>query len=151
MRWPWFAVPLVLGAQRAHADDWFARDKALHFGASAAIASVGYGCTTALVEDRTWAVGVGAGLAVAAGAAKEGWDATGRGAPSWKDFTWDVVGTGFGLAVGWGLDALLRRPRARARASEVVVPTRLATFDLRLSTFDHYGVSAGVAHATFTF
>ena len=45
----------------------------------------------------------GASLALAAGAAKEGLDATGSGDPSWKDFTWDAIGA----AVGVGLSLLV--------------------------------------------
>lgn len=155
MRWLWLPLPLLLASSwssSSNADEWFARDKALHFGASAAIASTGYGIGAALLSDRAWALGVGAGSSVAAGAAKEGWDATGRGDPSWKDFTWDLVGTGFGLAVAWGLDALIRRPPATpASATATVAGAALPTFDLRLSTFDRYGVRAGAAFATFAF
>jgi hypothetical protein len=40
-------------------------------------------------------------------ALKEGIDATGSGDPSWKDFTWDVIGAAVGLAVAWGVDAVV--------------------------------------------
>ena len=41
------------------------------------------------------------------GAGKELWDMTGRGDPSWRDFTWDVLGTAVGVALAVGVDALV--------------------------------------------
>jgi len=32
----------------------------------------------------------------------------GAGSPSWKDFTWDAIGTLVGLALGWSIDLLVR-------------------------------------------
>jgi putative lipoprotein len=91
-------------------DPWIARDKALHFDVSAGIAAGGYGVSAGWVVDARWkALAIGGGLAIAAGAGKELLDATHvfGGDPSWKDFTWDVVGTIAGLAIAWGMDLLL--------------------------------------------
>jgi putative lipoprotein len=94
-------------ARASDPDPWFGSDKALHFTISAGIAGAGYGLTTAFAEDRWKAWAVGGGAALAAGALKEGIDATGSGDPSWKDFTWDVIGAAVGLAVAWGVDAVV--------------------------------------------
>jgi len=106
------ALPLLLAvialSPSARADEWFGSDKALHFGVSAAIASGSYALTTAFTDRRSIAFGVGAGVALGAGVAKESWDALGHGDPSWKDFTWDVVGTIAGLAFAYGVDLLVR-------------------------------------------
>lgn len=143
----------IAGLSAARADEWFARDKALHFGATATIASGGYGLTMLLTERgledrRAWAFGVGLGLAMGAGIAKEAWDATGRGDPSWKDLAWDGVGTGAGLLLAFGLDRLLTSDEAAPRRSGSNGRPLARTFDLRPSTFGRYGVGA---RATFEF
>ncbi|AKU94251.1 Putative lipoprotein [Labilithrix luteola] len=89
-------------------DPWFGKDKALHFSVSAAIAAGGYGVGSAIFDARGHALLLGAGLGVLAGAGKEALDATGYGDPSWKDFTWDLIGVAAGLAVAWTVDLLVR-------------------------------------------
>ena len=101
-------VSLFVGppAKASDPDPWWGRDKALHFGASATIAAGGYGVGTLIFERRAEAALFGGGIAVGVGAAKEGLDALGMGTPSFKDFTWDVIGAAFGVAVGLGIDLL---------------------------------------------
>jgi putative lipoprotein len=97
-------------ARAQDADPWFARDKALHFDVSAGIAAAGYGVSAGWLVDARWkALAIGGGVALAAGAGKELLDATHvlGGDPSWRDFTWDVIGTVAGLAIAWGVDLLL--------------------------------------------
>ncbi len=97
-------------ASAQDADPWFSRDKALHFDVSAGIAAAGYGVSAGWLVDARWkALAIGGGLALAAGAGKELLDATHvlGGDPSWRDFTWDVIGTVAGLAIAWGVDLLL--------------------------------------------
>lgn len=105
------SLPLALLAlatpSLAHADDpdpWFARDKALHFVAGGTLAAGGYGLGAALFRERAPAFALGAGVGIGASAAKEAWDLTGRGDPSWRDFTWGAIGTVAGLALAWGID-----------------------------------------------
>jgi putative lipoprotein len=98
-------------AESAHAadpDPFFAPDKALHFAVSAGIAGGAYGMTTALTDDRWKAFALGGGAALAVGAVKEAYDATGPGDPSWKDFAWDAIGAAVGLAIAWGIDAAVQ-------------------------------------------
>lgn len=98
------------------ADPWLSRDKALHFDVSAGIAAAGYGVSAGWLVDARWkALAIGGGVALAAGAGKELLDATHvlGGDPSWKDFTWDVIGTLAGLAIAWGVDLLLGGVSAR--------------------------------------
>jgi uncharacterized protein YfiM (DUF2279 family) len=97
-------------ARAQDADAWIARDKALHFDATAGIAAVGYAVSAGWLVDARWkALALGGGVALAAGAGKELLDATHLfgGDASWKDFTWDVLGTIAGLALSWGMDLLL--------------------------------------------
>ena len=99
-----FVTAPAAPAIAADPDPWLGSDKALHFTVAAGIAGVGYGVTTAFAEDRWKALAVGGGAAITAGALKEAFDATGSGDPSWKDFTWDLIGAAVGLAVAFGID-----------------------------------------------
>jgi len=124
MRWsssrPWALLALLVvafvaaapgaRAQSADADPWVARDKALHFDVSAGLAAAGYGVSAGWLVDARWkALAVGGGVALVAGASKELIDATHvfGGDPSWKDFTWDAIGTVAGLLLAWGVDLLV--------------------------------------------
>ena len=102
-------IALALGAP-VHADDdpWLAPDKGLHLGLSAGLAAAGYGLGALELDERYQALLLGGGLALLAGAWKELIDVRGAGDPSWKDFTWDVVGAVAGAVVAWALDLLVR-------------------------------------------
>jgi putative lipoprotein len=104
-------VSASASARAQDADPWFARDKALHFDVSAGIAAAAYGISAGwIVPDARWkALAIGGGVALAAGAGKEILDATHvfGGDPSWKDLTWDLIGTVAGLAIAWSMDLLL--------------------------------------------
>ena len=109
----------LLASRRARAadpDPWFGRDKALHFSASAFLASGGYGVTALVSEDRRVRLAVGGGFAFSVGIAKELWDLSGHGDPSWRDLTWDALGTVTGLAlagvVDWTIHQVTSRPPA---------------------------------------
>jgi putative lipoprotein len=106
----------VLGANAsAHAADaWFGPDKALHFGVSLALAAGGYAASSPWLETRTERALAGGAFSLTLGAGKELWDLSGHGDPSWRDFTWDVVGTAVGVALALGVDTLAS-PRRDAR------------------------------------
>jgi len=89
-------------------DPWFGTDKALHFGAGLGFSALGYGIGALAFDDRWAAVGLGTGLALAVGGAKEGLDAAGLGSPSWRDFVWVGVGAVLGVGVSVTFDAALR-------------------------------------------
>jgi putative lipoprotein len=110
------AALLFSMARSAFADDsWWGRDKALHFGVSAAIGGAGYGLSSLVFEDRALRVISSAGLALAAGVGKELYDASGHGTASYKDLTWDLAGTTLGVGLCFSLDwALSRRDRPAA-------------------------------------
>jgi len=96
-------------ARAADPDPWFGRDKALHFGASASLAIGGYGLTSLATDDRRARLGVGGAFAFSIGIAKELWDLDGHGDASWRDLTWDAIGTVTGLAVAGALDWAIQR------------------------------------------
>lgn len=104
---------LLVAARAAQADEdpWFGPDKALHFTLSAAIAGGGYAIAVPLtqgVDDpRRWRLAAGAGLAIAAGAGKEISDRYDGGDASWRDFTWDLIGTATGVGIAWLIDHLV--------------------------------------------
>jgi putative lipoprotein len=107
-------------ARAADPDPFWGPDKALHFGVSAAISAGGYAAGTGLWDERWKAIAFGGGIALGAGALKEGLDAAGLGDPSWKDFAWDAIGTACGIAVALAVDLAVhggRLPPAARSAS----------------------------------
>ena len=99
-------------AQQADTDPWLGRDKALHFAASASLALVGYAGTSLATDSRPTRVVVGASFALGVGVLKEVWNLTGHGDASWRDLTWDLVGTTTGILVAYAIDWLILRLRA---------------------------------------
>lgn len=88
-------------------DDWFGRDKMLHFGASAAIAAGGTLVGTRLFDTDAGAAGFGLVVSLGAGGLKEWSDSRGGGDPSWRDMAWNVAGA----VVGAGIVYLWQRSR----------------------------------------
>lgn len=87
------------GPLRQPTDRWFARDKALHFTASAIIQSVGHSALRAngrAYRDAAWTA---AGATMSVGVAKELWDRHDGRVFSLKDLTADAAGTGAGAIV----------------------------------------------------
>ena len=104
------AVTLTCGvASAADPDPWFARDKAMHFGVSVGLAAGGYAAASPWLESHTERALAGGAFSLTLGASKELWDLAGHGDPSWRDFTWDVLGTAAGVALALGVDALVSR------------------------------------------
>lgn len=115
------AALLFSFARAAFAEDaWWGRDKALHFGVSAALGGAGYGLSSLVFDDRALRVISSAGLALAAGIGKELYDASGHGTASFKDLTWDAAGTTFGVGLCFSLDlALSKRDRPASSHARV--------------------------------
>jgi putative lipoprotein len=99
-----FASTPSLAADR---DPWWGQDKALHFSACFMVAGDGYAGTSLFSKRETTRLGTGAGLAIAAGAAKEVYDRYAGGDASVRDLTWDVVGAATGTMVSWLVDRYL--------------------------------------------
>jgi len=94
-------------AAASDADPWFGPDKALHFGFSVVLSAGGYAASSTFLDTRTERALAGSAFSLSLGAGKELWDLSGHGDPSWRDFTWDIVGTAVGTALAVGVDALL--------------------------------------------
>lgn len=86
-------------------DPFFGADKAKHFTISAALAASGYGLSAIAIDGRKNRAVMGATFAISIGYSKEVLDAVGFGTPSWKDFVWDVIGSGVGVGLAVALDA----------------------------------------------
>lgn len=99
-------------------DPFFGADKAKHFTVSAALAASGYGLSAIVFDGYKHRAVLGATIALGAGYSKEVLDAVGFGTPSWKDFVWDVFGTGVGVGLAMALDAAF----APVTASRKTVP-----------------------------
>ena len=105
------AMLLASNGARPGSDPWFGRDKALHFAASASLATVAYAGASLVTDDRPTRIVAAATVALAAGVIKEVWDLTGHGDASWRDLTWDVVGTTTGVLFAYGIDWAIGRLR----------------------------------------
>ena len=107
-------------AKAADPDPWWGQDKALHFGFSAGLAAGGYGVSALVLNERWQRAVAGAGFSLTLGAGKELYDLSGHGDPSWRDFTWDVVGTAVGVGVALLVDVAVSssspHPRSRTTA-----------------------------------
>ena len=110
------AALLARSARAADPDPWFGRDKALHFGVSALLASGGYATTALATDDRRVRLAAGGAFAISLGIAKELWDLSGHGDASWRDLTWDAAGTLTGLAVAAAVDWTIERLAGRRPA-----------------------------------
>ncbi len=122
-------LAVLLTAEPAFADDWWGRDKGLHFGLSAGLAAGGYGIATLAWEQPWKRALVGSGTALLAGVAKETCDAAGAGDPSGRDLAWDAAGAAVGVGLALGIDALTRRRRDRRHQAAVVTVTRSPRMD----------------------
>lgn len=94
-------------------DPWWGTDKALHLGVSAGITGGGYGLATQITDDVAGRAAIAASLGIGAGLAKEVADALGLGTPSWKDFLWDVIGTGVAISVSVSIDLGVRAVKGK--------------------------------------
>ncbi|HEY2410455.1 MAG TPA: hypothetical protein VGI10_30830 [Polyangiaceae bacterium] len=101
------ALATSRGARASDPDPWFGRDKALHFGLSVGLAATGYGVSSIWLKPPAERAAVGGAFSLSLGAGKELWDLAGHGDPSWRDFTWDVIGTAVGLGLSLATDALI--------------------------------------------
>ena len=99
------SLMLTMAAQE---DPWLGNDKLLHFGATAVISACGYAFGAELGDEAPRFL-IGAGLGLAAAAAKELLDLRG-GDPSYRDFIWSAGGTAAGLLVAWLIDRWLSKP-----------------------------------------
>ena len=102
------AQPAAPGPGRGDPDPWWGPDKALHFGATATLAACGYAGGAIIFDDYLRSAALGSGIALGAGIAKEMLDLAGLGHPSWKDFTWDVIGAAAGIGVALSIHLAAR-------------------------------------------
>jgi putative lipoprotein len=95
---------LLAGAVPAAArepDKWLARDKAEHYSVSLMLGADGYAAMTAFSDRPAIRAAFGASFALSAGIAKELYDQSIGRQLSWRDLTWDALGTATGTIVAW--------------------------------------------------
>jgi putative lipoprotein len=93
--------------QAAEPDPWFGRDKVMHLSVSFALAGASYATAAGCTKRTSVRVLSGVGIAFSAGLAKELSDQYGGRGFSWRDLTWDAVGTATGTLVAWLVDRYL--------------------------------------------
>jgi uncharacterized protein YfiM (DUF2279 family) len=98
---------LCAGPARA-ADEWFARDKAQHFAATAGLGAGGYALGSTVADRKRGRIAIGIGTGMGAATAKELWDRS-RGDASWRDLAWGAVGTAAGVTIAWAIDRFRHR------------------------------------------
>ena len=120
------ALPNRARAAEPDPDPWLGPDKALHFAASGTLAIGGYALGAAIFDGQARPLLLGAALSVTAGVVKESLDLAGLGDPSWKDVTWNGLGTVTGLAVAWSVSLLVRS--LSSRSDTAVSPAGVIAF-----------------------
>jgi putative lipoprotein len=104
-------------AQQQDTDPWFGPDKVEHFAASASIAVVVYAGASFKTDSRPTRAAAAVTVALGAGLLKEAWDLSGHGDASWRDLTWDVIGTTTGVLFAYAIDWAVTRLRGPVAAS----------------------------------
>jgi putative lipoprotein len=117
------ALPAPAPARADDPDPWWGADKALHFSVSAGLAAAGYAGASLATDRRPVRLGAGAALALSAGIAKELLDGARGGDASWRDLTWDVVGTATGLLCALAIDWIWSAPAPPKPAPPEPAPT----------------------------
>jgi putative lipoprotein len=82
-------------------DNWFTRDKAEHYSVSLMLGANGYAAMTAFSDRPAIRAAFGASFSLSAGIAKELFDESIGRQMSWRDLTWDALGTATGTIVAW--------------------------------------------------
>ena len=95
------------GRAQAQGDAWWGKDKQKHFLVSSSAAFATYVWLGHSGLESPIRMGAAAMLVLSAGALKEARDAMGYGHASWKDMTWNVIGSVVGLVVGWVVERWL--------------------------------------------
>jgi putative lipoprotein len=94
-------------ARAVEPDPWFGRDKLMHLSVSFALAGTSYATAAGITKRTSVRVLSGAGIALSAGIAKELYDRSSGGDASWRDLSWDAIGTATGTLVAWLVDRYL--------------------------------------------
>jgi putative lipoprotein len=103
------------GSASRDPDPWWGPDKALHFSLAALLAGGGYALGSFVTDDAVGRAALCADLALSAVLAKEAADEAGLGTPSWRDFTWGVLGTALGISVSIAIDLGVEKSKVKGR------------------------------------
>jgi len=99
-----FHPPIAVASDR---DPWWGRDKQLHFAVSVGLANTAYLGASFLTPREIHRTIIAETVAFSAGIAKEVYDKFNHGDPSYRDLTWDLIGSTTGTVVAWLIDRYL--------------------------------------------
>ena len=88
-------------------DPWWGHDKLLHFSVSVGLSGTAYLGTSFLTPKEIHRATIAETVAFSAGIAKEVYDKFNHGDPSFRDLTWDLIGSTTGTVVAWLIDRYL--------------------------------------------
>jgi len=104
------ATFVAISALPAHADSWWGTDKALHLGVSVGLAASATAVTAAWIEDPLERAAIGVVSSLTLGVAKELFDGLGLGEASFRDLTWDLIGSVIGASLAWVVERWIVAP-----------------------------------------
>ena len=99
-----FVLAARVSAQPQPSDRWWARDKAMHCSVSVMLAADAYTVASAFTESPLYRALWGSTVSMSFGLAKEWHDQSIGRSLSWRDLTWDALGTATGTTVAWLID-----------------------------------------------
>ncbi len=101
---------MVLAAAPARADTWWGTDKALHLTVSVGLAAGVTAGTAAWIESPFERAAIGLVSSLTLGVAKELADGLGLGEASFRDLTWDLIGSVIGASLAWLVERWIVTP-----------------------------------------
>ena len=109
-------ILLLFSALPVRADTWWGSDKALHLGVSVGLAAGATAVTAAWIEDPLERAAIGVVSSLSLGVAKELFDGLGLGEASFRDLTWDLIGSVVGASLAWIVERWIVAPLLEAIA-----------------------------------
>lgn len=104
------ASVVAMSALPARADTWWGTDKALHLGVSVGLSAGATAVTAAWIEAPLQRAAVGVVSSFTLGVAKELLDGLGLGEASFRDLTWDLIGSVIGASLAWAVERWIVAP-----------------------------------------
>jgi putative lipoprotein len=101
---------LLLAAGPVRADTWWGTDKALHLSVSIGLAAGATAVTAAWIEGPLERAAIGIVSSLTLGVAKELADGLGLGEASFRDLTWDLIGSVIGASLAWIVERWIVSP-----------------------------------------
>jgi uncharacterized protein YfiM (DUF2279 family) len=120
----------------SRADSWWGTDKALHFGISVGVAASATAVTALWIDAPLERAAIGALSSLTVGVAKELFDSLGLGQASFRDLTWDLIGSVIGAALAWAAERWVVTPLLHALAPTFVGSIQRGSSSVGFSGFE---------------